>query len=91
MPYTKKLPATHHLLKLTRNIGFPATAGYAAKLSQDLGLPRELTDFLRSFPRDEIFQSRVDFMTRCEELEILFQQEIDGPPDKLTGPQDEKI
>lgn len=88
MPYIRKLPATRHLLKLARNIGFPVTAGYAAKLSHDLQLPQDLTDFLLTFPKDEIFQSRIDFMTRCEELEILIQQQITSPHERLKSSQD---
>ena len=79
MPYTKKLPATRHLLKLARNVGFPTTAEYAVKLAKDLHLPLELINFLKTYPPDEIFQNRVDFMTRCEELEILIKQELDIP------------
>ena len=88
MPYTKKLPATRHLLKLARNVGFPTTAGYAIKLAKELELPSELIYFLQTYPTDEIFENRVYFMTRCEELELLIKQEIDLPIESLERDRD---
>jgi hypothetical protein len=47
-----------------------------------------MTDFLDLFPADEVFESKVDFMTRCEELEMFINQEREMPKEVLRSPQD---
>jgi hypothetical protein len=57
-------------------------------LAQIRKSPQTVIDFLKSFPDDEHFTSRADFMLRAEELELLIEQERLSPAERLHNPQD---
>lgn len=67
---------------------FPTTAGHLQEIARKWGFDERLCDLLASFPPDEKFQSGDDFLTRCEDLEILTGEEPDMPEEKLRSPQD---
>ncbi len=88
MVYNKKLPPVRQLLSLAQHTRFPATRAAAVQVANGLGSPQTVIDFLKLFPSEETFASRDEFMTRCEELELLIGQERAMPTEVLRSPQD---
>jgi hypothetical protein len=64
------------------------TAGTIILYARQLGINHNVVDFLHRFHTDEIFQSRADFITRCDELELLIREKRDMPHEILRSPQD---
>lgn len=87
MAYNKLLPAIRELLELAHNASFPVTRQELVRLSRETGSSKEVTGFLKVFRPDEVFKSRVDFLTRAEELELLLSQERAMPAERLRSPQ----
>lgn len=79
MTYNKPLPAVRNLLSLAKSIRFPATREQIIGAAGEQGLSVTMHSFLNLFPADERFRSRVDFMTRCEALEMFINQERSSP------------
>ena len=85
--YRYDLPPVRHLLSLASDTQFPATRHDISRNAARWGFTQTMLDFLYLFPENEVFKSRVDFMTRCEELELLLGQERALPKERLS-PQD---
>lgn len=79
MKYNKQLPPVRNLLTIAKDVHFPASRQEVEDIARSWGFTSVMTDFLDLFPADEIFISKVDFMTRCEELEMLINQEREMP------------
>lgn len=88
MVYNKILPPVRHLLSLARQTRFPATRQDITVQARTLGAPAATLDFLQLFPADETFPNRNDFVTRCEEVELLIEQQRAAPEETLRSPQD---
>lgn len=88
MKYDKPLPPPDQLMLLAKSMEFPAGRSAIIQAAASLGLPGDVTDFLGIFPAREIFENRVDFMTRCEEIVMLMNQEREMPAETLRSPQD---
>lgn len=88
MKYNKQLPPVRNLLTIAKDARFPASRQEVEDIARSWGFTRVMTDFLDLFPADEIFESKVDFMTRCEELEMFINQEREMPKEILRSPQD---
>jgi hypothetical protein len=85
----KSLPHVDNILWLIRvSAPFPTTAGSVLDRARLWNFSRSTRDFLGRFPADEVFQSRVDLLTRCEELELFLHEERDMPQEHLRSPQD---
>lgn len=85
MSYAQQLPSISQLGRLAKLVKvFPTTAqeftDIAAKHS-DFG--KDTLVFLRLFRPDEIFKDSLDFITRCEEMELLINQKYDSPHEVL--------
>jgi hypothetical protein len=79
MNYVKQHSPVRQLLDLAQHVEFPAMRSEIMLIATGLNSKESLLDFLALFPADEIFNSRVDFMTRSEELEMLISQEKSVP------------
>ena len=88
MTYEKQLPPIRQLLSLAQQTLFPATRAEIERLAKSVGSPETVIDLLKLFSADETFNSRTDFMTRCEELELFIGQERAMPKEILRSPQD---
>lgn len=92
MVYTKRLPRTDSIERLARATGpYPAKARRVLRQAETLGFGQSTLDFLRQFPSDEVFESRSDLLTRCEELDLLFREEREMPQETLRSPQEMTI
>lgn len=88
MSYNKNLPPIRQLLSLANDVQYPSSRKDIDDVAADWGFEDSMIDFLDLFPPDEIFESKVDFMTRCEGLEMLINQAQDMPKEILRSPQD---
>jgi len=89
MIYTKPLPSKVKLRRLVKLVGpFPASARRIVDVAHHFGFGRDIISFLHLFHPNDIFRNRTDFMTRCEEMEILLEEERQMPPERLLSPQD---
>jgi hypothetical protein len=87
MQYSKPLPPVRDLLTLSQRVYFPIERRQLSAIATNSGIGGPtLTDFLSVFPAGEVFESRVDFMTRAEELEMLINQERTTPAETLRSP-----
>lgn len=66
---------------------YPITAGGLVKLAISEGSAKEIVDFYRAFPPDEIFNDKDDLLARTEAVEILHHQE--APAEKLRAPEED--
>ena len=85
MKYKKQLPPVRHLLSLAQDTLFPVSREEIEQNAPYYGFSDEVVNFLRLFPADEIFSSRVDFMTRCEELEMYLTLQRESPRELLRN------
>lgn len=75
MVYTQNLPRIDILGQLAAKLGpFPDTAYHIGNAARDLGYGQEIIAFLRMFDPHHMFSSKREFMTNCEELEILIRE-----------------
>ena len=82
-------PHIDNILWLAKlSMPFPATARNVAEVAEAWRFSKSTLDFLDLFPDDEIFSSRDDFMTRCEELELLLREKAAQPPEPALSSQD---
>jgi hypothetical protein len=88
MIYGKALPRIDNIRWLRRLVGpFPTTSGEILEIARSWNFSRGTIDFLKLFPRDEEFTSEDDFLTRCEEVEMLMREEQKMPAEVLHSPQ----
>ncbi len=88
MTKIKVLPPIRYFISLAQDSQFPATTKQLLDNAEKWGFLQSVKDFLMQFPEDETFSSRVDFETRCEELEMFIRQEKTMPKEILRSPQD---
>ena len=89
MTYIKQLPRLDNLRRLAQLAGpFPITARMIIFYAQNHGLDDNLIDLLCLFHPAEVFQSRADFITRCNELELIIKEWREMPKEVLRSPQD---
>ena len=88
MRYKQHLPPVRFLLSLAKNTRFPASREEIARNAYDWGFTNTTINFLNLFPSIKVFKSRVNFMTRCEELEMLINEQRRAPREILHSPQD---
>ena len=89
MAYAKPMPHIDNILWLARlSMPFPTSAGDIAAVARSWRFSSNTLEFLDLFPSDEIFNSREDFLIRCEELELLLREKADMPPEPALSPQD---
>lgn len=88
MMYDKQLPRVRELLHLSKVAKpFPASRKTISNIALRWGMSDAVIDFLKLFPPDLVFNSRAEFITRCEELELFIDQERKMPGDRLKSPQ----
>lgn len=89
MIYYKPLPHIDNVRWLAKLAGpYPATRQEIMDAAQDWNFSDNTIEFLRLFPADEQFKSQDEFLTRCEELELLIREERKMPAEVLRSPQD---
>lgn len=85
----QRLPSMRALQILAEIDGpFPIQNRQVILAAQRFWFNSDVIDFLKLFPPDTVFQSREDFIERCQQLELLIQEERDAPLEKLRSPQD---
>ena len=88
MVFSKKSPRIDNVLwlvKLARP--FPTSAGNILAIARAWNFSQSTINFLELFSLNEIFENGDDFLTRCEELEILATDKEDMPRELLRSPQ----
>jgi len=89
MIYNRTQPRIHNVLWLTRlAMPFPSTAGKIMGIAVAWRFDKSTLDFLALFPPNVEFASREDFLTQCEELELLLREEAQAPVETVLSPQD---
>lgn len=80
-----------HLTDLRRLIDqvprYPLTAEQLVNLAMKKGAPKEVIDFYKAFPANEIFTDKEDLLARTEMVEILHHQ--DAPREILTSAEED--
>lgn len=87
MVYNKPLPRIDKVLALSELVkSFPATVREIAELAKTRGFSQSLQDFIRLFPDDGTFEDADDFLSRCQELEVLIHEERKAQYEFLRSP-----
>lgn len=85
--YTKQLPSLRDMERLSTLVrSYPATRAHIVRVARMWNFRPEVISFLRQFPADELFDSRIDFVTRTEEVALLIRQEWESPKEFLLNP-----
>ncbi|HET8671392.1 MAG TPA: hypothetical protein VFM05_12430 [Candidatus Saccharimonadales bacterium] len=88
MTFNKKLPSIRTLRSLASIDGpFPIKNRHVILAAQRFYFNDNVVEFLRLFPRDQVFHSRDEFIERCQQLELLIQEERRAPIEVLHSPQ----
>lgn len=89
MTYGKSLPRIDNILWLKAlSRPFPATTADILEKARLWHFSTNTIDFLKLFPENEIFESEEEFLTRCEELEMMIREERAMPIEGMLSPQD---
>lgn len=89
MIYTQQLPEIKALDKLADQVkNYPESAFGITNLARDMNCEKEIIAFLRLFDPHHMFSSQDEFITCCEELQLLLQEERTMPKERLRSPQD---
>lgn len=81
----KPLPHVDNMPWLVKVVApFPVTAGFILNRAQLWGFSKATQDFLKRFSTNEIFKSRADFLTRCDELDLFLHEERDMHKEYLS-------
>ena len=67
---------------------FPISAKQLVELATDERFPKEVIDFYRAFPKNEVFQTEEDLLARTEQLEIM-HSEADQPAEIFTSAEED--
>lgn len=87
--YTTPLPRLRDLLKVGQAVNyFPATRNTVLRAAVMVDAPEEVIEFLLHFPSYATFDSRSNFMLKCEELELLINEERLAEPEYLHSQQE---
>lgn len=77
MIYYGTLPPLRSLEKLAWWIGpFPIKSRHVLLGAERFGFNNNVISFLGLFPPDEVFQTRNDFLNRCQTLERIFAPNV---------------
>jgi hypothetical protein len=89
MIFNRPIPRINNIRWLSRlAMPFPTTAGEIAVVAADWRFDKSTLEFLTLFPEDVVFESREDFLTRVEDLELLLQEEVTAQPEAALSSQD---
>lgn len=89
MRYTKQLPKHRDLERLsTFVVYYPAAQKEFLEAAQTWGMGDDVIELIKQFPSDEIFDDRYDFLNRCDELELIVQEERDAPRENVQSYED---
>ncbi len=89
MIYTQNLPRIDILGKLVSQLGpFPENAYHIGDMARHLGYDQDIVTFIRLFDPQHIFGSKQEFLTNCEELEMLIGEMRNMPDEGYLSPQD---
>lgn len=84
MAYTGQLPSLSELRQLVKLVSvFPASAQQFLDTAERAGSGQNVLSFLRLFHPDELFDDSQNFITRCEDMELLINQKLDSPKEIL--------
>ena len=84
MSYAQQLPSISELEQLVELVGiFPANAQKFIDTAKQYGFSKEILIFLGYFHSIETFKDKLEFITRCEEMELLISQKRDSPKETL--------
>lgn len=87
--YTKSLPHISDIAWLSTRIRpYPADRAEVVRIARRWNLPDTVIEFLRQFPASELFTSRADMVTRCDNLALLIRQEWESPKETVQSVQD---
>lgn len=89
MIYNRTLPRINNVRWLARlSMPFPTTAGTIMEIAEAWRFDKSTLDFLALFSQDTEFQTREEFLAKCEELELLIREEAEAPVETALSPQD---
>ena len=86
MTYNTALPHIDNILWLRALARpFPTTAGRILDIAATWNFSKNTLSFLSLFPHHEVFENGNDFLSRCEQLELLIRDERAMPVEHLNS------
>lgn len=77
MAMQPKLTQLYDLIDKVSN--YPLSTGHLIKLAKDVGAPKEVINFYKSFGQNQIFENEEDLTRRSEQVDMLRQESKDMP------------
>lgn len=80
MNYDKRLPDINEILRLSTLVRpYPTTRREVVRVARMWSMPESVISFLRQFPADEVFDARIDLVSRCQDLANLIRHQWEVP------------
>ena len=83
---TQCLPAEQELISLACTTTFPATRDEIIATATQQHRDHTVTDFMRMFDPDDRFENGIDFINRCEDVELCIRERSNAPKEQLRSP-----
>lgn len=85
--YTRTIPSQHEINRLSQLVKrYPVSRRDIVKVARMWNFKPEVISFLRQFAPDITFQTRLDLVSRYDELALLIRQERESPKEFLLSP-----
>jgi hypothetical protein len=65
---------------------YPLSVQRLLKIAHDIGAPKEVVNFYKSFGNDQVFENQEDLAGRTEQVEIMRRDESDMPSEVPAVP-----
>lgn len=85
MAYSKRIPNSKDIVWLSKLVNsYPTTRREVVKVARMWNLSNDIVVFLRQFPPDKEFATRIDLVNNCESRATRIRQEWESPH-KITS------
>ena len=80
-------PNERQLIELSYSVLFPVRRDEMIAAAREFGCAPAVMRLLRRFNPDDVFENGVDFINRCEDVELFAREEHAMPKELLRNPQ----
>lgn len=81
--YNRSLPELSDILWLSKVLrDFPITRGEIVRIARRWNVSEDMIAFLRQLSSDDVFDGRIEFISRCEKQMDIIREQWESP--KLT-------
>ena len=87
MKHMQTYPVKRQLKELAYNIPFPMSCGEMVTVARYMDCSPAMIRLLQQFGQDDVFENGVDFISRCEGVQLFTEEVRKAPREQLHSPQ----